>query len=220
MISLRSFTARQYYFIVERQIGWRVFSKIEFLQGYTLQAPVPRIEFDREAAVQANEIVDDKITSVGSQVEVDFAAAMKVDLPEWHNNPNPNANYDIEDPGYDVPEVFREHRHKYSARPSDANAYRKQIKYRCGHIGTKELEIVLRDWLELHSDSMSYDELEEFDNNILDIENPQLQRYLMNGDDILPDHDNKYMNILMEYMESRKIDYASNVPKSRLIKNL
>ena len=67
---------------------------------------------------------------------------------------------------------------------------------------------------------MSYDELEEFDNDILDIENPQLQRYLMNGDDILPDHDNKYMNILMEYMESRKIDYASNVPKSRLIKNL
>ena len=38
----------------------------------------------------------------------------------------------------------------------------------------------------------------------------------MNGDDILPEHDNKYMNILMEYMEARKTDYASNVPNSRI----
>ena len=79
---------------------------------------------------------------------------------------------------------------------------------------------MLRDWLDLHAPSMNYDELEQFDNDILDIENPSLQRYLMNGDDILPEHNNKYMNILVDYMENRKIDYASNVPSSRLIKNL
>ena len=89
--------------------------------------------------------------------------------------------------------------------------------YRCGHIGTKELEIVLRDWLELNSPQMNYDELEQFDDEILDIENPQMQRYLMNGEDLLPEHDNKYMRILVEYVEARKNDYANNVPRSRLI---
>ena len=88
--------------------------------------------------------------------------------------------------------------------------------YRCGHIGTKELEIVLRDYLELHANQMTYEELEQFDADILDIENPQMQRYLMNGDDILPEHDNKYMNILVEYVELRKTDYANNVPQSRI----
>ena len=46
--------------------------------------------------------------------------------------------------------------------------------YRASHIGTKELEIVLADWLSLNMDQMSYPDLEEFDQNVLDIENPQL----------------------------------------------
>ena len=115
-----------------------------------------------------------------------------------------------------MPEVFREHRHSYSAKPSDVVAYRKQIMYRCGHIGTKELEIVLRDYLELNAPGMTYADLEQFDADVLDIENPQLQRYLMNGDSILPEHDNKYINILVDYVEARKTDYAANVPASRL----
>ena len=85
--------------------------------------------------------------------------------------------------------------------------------YRAAHIGTKELEIVLADWLSMNMDNMSYEDLEEFDANVLDIENPQLQRNLMNGDPLLPQHDNKYMNILMKYVEARKFDYANNIPK-------
>ena len=46
--------------------------------------------------------------------------------------------------------------------------------YRASHIGTKELEIVLADWLSLNLDEMTYADLEEFDENVLDIENPQL----------------------------------------------
>ena len=113
--------------------------------------------------------------------------------------------------------MFREHRHQYSKKPADINAYRKQITYRLGHIGTKELEIVFRDWLELNADKMTYEDLEQFDAEILDIENPQLQRYLMNGDDLLPEHDCKYMRLLVDYMDARKTDYANNVPRSRLI---
>ncbi len=59
---------------------------------------------------------------------------------------------------------------------------------------------MLGDWLSINIDKLSYSDLEEFDANILDIENPQLQRYLMNGDPLLPQHNNKYMNILMDYV--------------------
>ena len=112
-----------------------------------------------------------------------------------------------------MPDVFREHRHTYSAKPEDINAYRRQIAYRCGHIGTKELEIVLKDYLTINSAKMTYADLEEFDSHVLDLENPQLQRYLMNGDDILPEHDKKYMRILVDYVEARKVDYKANVPQ-------
>ena len=37
----------------------------------------------------------------------------------------------------------------------------------------------------------------------------------MNGDPILEQHDTKYMNILVKYVEDRKTDYWANVPKSR-----
>ena len=55
-----------------------------------------------------------------------------------------------------VPEVFREHRHKYSTKPADLDAYKRQLMYRCGHIGTKELEIILSDWLKLNMHTLSY----------------------------------------------------------------
>ena len=35
----------------------------------------------------------------------------------------------------------------------------------------------------------------------------------MNGDPLLPQHNNRYMNILMNYVEARKHDYANNIPK-------
>ena len=86
-------------------------------------------------------------------MEVDFSSTSQTELDE-------------------VPEVFREFRHKYSTKPTDIDAYRRQLMYRCGHIGTKELEIVLRDWLKLNQNKMSYSELEKFDEDILNIENP------------------------------------------------
>ncbi len=44
--------------------------------------------------------------------------------------------------------------------------------YRATHIGTKELEIILGDWLSLNIEKLSYEDLEEFDSDVLDIENP------------------------------------------------
>ena len=76
---------------------------------------------------------------------------------------------------------------------------------------------MLRDWLEMHAESLTYEELAEFDMQVLDLENPSMQRYLLNGEPLLPEHDNKYMNILVDYVEARKDDYAGNVPRSRII---
>ena len=92
--------------------------------------------------------------------------------------------------------------------------------YRSVHIGTKELEIVLGDWLSININKLSYEDLEEFDSDVLDIENPQLQRNLMNGDPLLPQHNNKYMNILMDYVQARKVDYFGNIPKQPLYWNI
>ena len=52
--------------------------------------------------------------------------------------------------GDEVPQIFREFRHVYSTKPTDIAAYKRQVMYRCEHIGTKELELVLRDWLVLN----------------------------------------------------------------------
>ena len=35
----------------------------------------------------------------------------------------------------------------------------------------------------------------------------------MNGDPIEEQHNNKYVNILVKYVEARKKDYAANVPE-------
>ena len=101
-----------------------------------------------------------RINSMGSQAEM-----------EW-SKPKRGVDYVFNDSGHDTPDVFREHRHKYSSKPTDLAAYRRQITFRCGNIGTKELEIVLRDYLTLYSGKMTYQDLEQFDEDILDIENP------------------------------------------------
>ena len=84
--------------------------------------------------------------------------------------------------------------------------------YRAKHIGTKELEILLSDWLTMNQDKMTYEDVEEFDDQILNIENPSLQRYLLNGEPIPEEHQCKYINILLEYVIARKKDFFGNVP--------
>eukprot|EP00352_Strombidinopsis_acuminata_P004665 CAMPEP_0176349962 /NCGR_PEP_ID=MMETSP0126-20121128/9091_1 /TAXON_ID=141414 ORGANISM="Strombidinopsis acuminatum, Strain SPMC142" /NCGR_SAMPLE_ID=MMETSP0126 /ASSEMBLY_ACC=CAM_ASM_000229 /LENGTH=114 /DNA_ID=CAMNT_0017699681 /DNA_START=258 /DNA_END=602 /DNA_ORIENTATION=+ len=107
---------------------------------------------------------------------------------------------------------MRQYRHMLSEKPTDRDAYLRQIKYRCGYIGTKEIEILLRDYLHLHSENMSYEDLSAFDDEVLNIENPQLQRYFVNGENLLDQHDTKYLRILKDYVLARKEDYYANVP--------
>ena len=105
-----------------------------------------------------------------------------------------------EQDGEVVPEIYREHRHKFSQKPEDIDAFKRQVMYRSAHIGTKELEIVLRDWLILNQDKMSYADVEQFDDEILGMENPQLQRYIVNGEPVQKEHSCRYLDTLVEYI--------------------
>ena len=36
---------------------------------------------------------------------------------------------------------------------------------------------------------------------------------MINGEDVIPDHDNKYVRIMLDYVQARKTDYLNNIPK-------
>jgi succinate dehydrogenase flavin-adding protein (antitoxin of CptAB toxin-antitoxin module) len=74
------------------------------------------------------------------------------------------------------------------------------------------LEVVLRDYLTMYCDEMTYADLEQFDDEVLNIENPQLQRYFMNQEPLQPEHNTRYVNALVEYVNLRKVNYAKYVP--------
>ena len=60
---------------------------------------------------------------------------------------------------------------------------------------------------------MSIEELEEYDNTVFNIENPQLKRYLILSEALRPEHDKRIMHVLQEYVVRRKEDYEGNIPK-------
>ena len=75
--------------------------------------------------------------------------------------------------------------------------------YRCGRYGTKEIEILLTDWFREHTAGLTFEDLEQFDQEVLNIENPQMIRYLINGEPLEKQHDNKYMKVLVAYVKER-----------------
>ena len=60
---------------------------------------------------------------------------------------------------------------------------------------------------------MTYADVEKFDYEILSVENPSLQRYLINGEPIVEEHQNEMMYKLLKYIDARKKDYHGNIPK-------
>ena len=75
------------------------------------------------------------------------------------------------------------------------------------------MEILLTDWLKINMPKMTIDDLEEYDNTVFNIENPQLKRYLVLSEPLRPEHDKKIMRTLQEYVVKRKNDYEGNIPK-------
>ena len=61
--------------------------------------------------------------------------------------------------------------------------------------------------------NMTADDLEEYDNVVFNIENPQLKRYLILNEALRPEHNFRIMRILQDYVLKRKADYEGNIPK-------
>jgi hypothetical protein len=59
---------------------------------------------------------------------------------------------------------------------------------------------------------MTYADLEDFDNQILGLENPSLYRYLVNQEPLEPEHNTRYVCELVLYVQKRKEDYAKYTP--------
>ena len=160
---MRAFKAAQPSMFIERSIGLRNFSRVAFMTDYF--RPMQSRLSDNMSANSSPLNNDD--TSMSPEKPY----VVPADAGEW-----PRADYqqiDVDEFEDDrVDQTFRELRHDYSSKPMEASDYLKQIRYRCGHIGTKELEIVFRDYLELFGGKMTYAELEQFDKEILDFENP------------------------------------------------
>ena len=52
----------------------------------------------------------------------------------------------------------------------------------------------------MYGEGMTYDELEQFDTAVLSLENPQLQMYLMNQQELLPQHDKEAFRRVVQYV--------------------
>ena len=66
----------------------------------------------------------------------------------------------------------------------------------------------------MNQDKLTYEELEQFDDEILSMEVPHLQRYLLSGQLLTPeDMKKKYLHVLLNYIQDRKRDYKANTPE-------
>ena len=109
-----------------------------------------------------------------------------------------------------------------SPRPKDLEGFRKQTLYRWNHLGMKELEILIGDWLDRNIYHMDYDDLNQFEEEVVQVENPVLFSYFCNNKDLNDENvmeggkkhtESKYLILLKEYVESRKNDFSKYASK-------
>mmetsp|Transcript_11819 Transcript_11819/g.13420 ORF Transcript_11819/g.13420 Transcript_11819/m.13420 type:complete len:111 (-) Transcript_11819:126-458(-) len=78
----------------------------------------------------------------------------------------------------DFTHPLRQANYVCNPRPADLDGFRKQTLYRCRHLGMKELEIIIGDWVEMNLDKMDYKDLDQFEEEVIQVENPVLFSYL------------------------------------------
>ena len=108
----------------------------------------------------------------------------------------------------DFTEPLKQAKFVTCGRPEKVEDYRKMLVFRCTHLGTLELEIIIGDYMKRNAESMSYEDLIEFENQIVDTENPKLQDFLINKKEMTGEYDSKYMNLLKQYVEDSKANWA------------
>ena len=109
----------------------------------------------------------------------------------------------------------------WSPRPKDLESFKKQTLFRWKHLGMKELEIIIGDWLDLNIEKMNYEDLDQFEEEVVQVENPVLYSYLCDAKPLNDDNamegakkhtESKYLIELKQYVENRKVDFEKYHP--------
>lgn len=72
----------------------------------------------------------------------------------------------------------------------------KQTYWRIRNLGQLELEIIIQKWFEQNKNKLSFEELEEFSKEVLEMENPLQNHYFINLHEA--PEDLKYTNIIQK----------------------
>lgn len=84
--------------------------------------------------------------------------------------------------------------------PEDTAAIRRMIRYRCEHAGVKEVEILLKQWIDLNLELMNREQLVQFHEEVLTQETPDLYKILL-GKDKTPDL--TYLQHLRNFVQAK-----------------
>jgi succinate dehydrogenase flavin-adding protein (antitoxin of CptAB toxin-antitoxin module) len=92
--------------------------------------------------------------------------------------------------------------------PNNVDDLRKAIVYRCRTSGQRELELLLQSFLNIHSSTMQKEELLQFHEQVLMLDNPIIIDYLSG---VRTPPDDKYLTMLIEYSKTVNITLDETV---------
>ena len=81
----------------------------------------------------------------------------------------------------------------------DVETAKKQIFWRIRNLGQLELEYIVFKWYDVHSKDMTSEDLKAFSEEVLEMENPDLNKYLVNMH--VADPSLVYINKIQEYVK-------------------
>lgn len=85
---------------------------------------------------------------------------------------------------------------KFTINSDNLDVAKKQIYWRIRNIGQRELEMLISHWYQKYSNTMSVKDLIEFNNEVLNMDNPTMNKYFVKSDS--PRQDLKYTNMILK----------------------
>ncbi len=81
---------------------------------------------------------------------------------------------------------------------------KKQIYWRIRNIGQRELEMLIMSWYDANKDSLSINQLKEFNNEVLNMDIPEMNTYFVKLEPLLPEL--KFSKSIMDHSKSVQIN--------------
>ncbi|CAD8074670.1 unnamed protein product [Paramecium sonneborni] len=87
-------------------------------------------------------------------------------------------------------------------RPTDLHSYQKMLMHRCTNLGMKELDIILGRWSQEFVPKMNYEELNQMESEILDLDTIDIYNLLLQvkvAEELKPLEELKYVQEIRNY---------------------